>query len=202
MQIVYSQLETTINEALETYASQYGVDDFRDVSQNRWNADVLPTVQSLVFPKKADTYIKPNNGYYNIERVHELADLYIKLCGRFDKEVTHQGFLNLSGVNPDTYAQWNKEPGVRRDGSSRNLSVSHNDIHKKIREADEESLHGMLLSGKNPIAVNSVGNHKFSHWRESNGTTITYQKRELLPRRSINEQNDRLEADNMPLLPE
>lgn len=198
--IVYTELESMVEKALSDYAAFYDIDDYTDVPQTRWNTDVMSAVGQTLFPKKTRSIIKPADKY-DMDKVLELVDIFINLCGRYKKEVTKEAFIKLSNMSRDQYYEWAKETDKWRDGRNR-LSSARSDVDKIIRDADIQSLHALSLDGKYFQAVNSIGIHKKYPGFIDGNMTIHANARDLLPRRSINEQNDRLEADNMPLLPE
>ena len=64
----------------------------------------------------------------------------------YDKEVSIMGFSKLSGIDTDTINSWgNNECQISSESSV---------IYKKLSKEREESLSGMLISGKrNPVGI-------------------------------------------------
>ena len=113
-------------------------------------------------------YIKPSkilklkNDIYNrydIQQVEKLYDYYIYMCSVYNKAVSIVGFSYLSGIDKAVIYEWEQNYFGRYDKASSDRS----DIAKKLREARENSLSDMLLSGKNPVGILGILNHE-SGW--------------------------------------
>ena len=160
MQVVETdQNETTAKEVddIEVYANEIEnylaefcenmqIDDMTKETQNRWNAALL-YINKYVFKGKGLLYTNDRLcNRYDIDKVNALCDIYINLCYMYDKEVSIMGFSKLSGIDTDTINSWGNEEYM----ASSNASV----IYKKLTKEREESLSGMLISGKrNPVGI-------------------------------------------------
>ena len=77
----------------------------------------------------------------------------------YSKEISIIGFSNLTGIDPDTFYNWgNKECMVNEKAF---------EIYKKLKRTHEESLGNMLASGKNPVGILGILNHRFG-WNTAN----------------------------------
>ena len=160
MQVVETdQNETTAKEVdeIEVYANEIEnylaefcdnmqIEDMTKETQNRWNAALL-YINKYVFKGKGLLYTQDRlYNRYDINKVNALCDIYVNLCYMYDKEVSIMGFSKLSGIDTDTINSW----GNNEYQSSSESSV----IYKKLTKEREESLSGMLISGKrNPVGI-------------------------------------------------
>ena len=160
MQVVKTdQNETTAKEIddIEVYANEIEnylaefcdnmqIDDMTKETQNRWNAALL-YINKYVFKGKGLLYTQDRlYNRYDINKVNALCDIYINLCYMYDKEVSIMGFSKLSGIDTDTINSWGN--------NEYQLSSESSVIYKKLTKEREESLSGMLISGKrNPVGI-------------------------------------------------
>ena len=152
---------------IEIYITQFmeeqRIDNLRDISQNVWNG-MLMYIQRNVFKGtdklKLSTYLddsgcmKSTCNAYDIAKINELCDYYIFLCNKYDKEVSIVGFAKLTGINQDTFHDWNNNINkISRQGC---------EIYKKLSSEREESLSAKLVTGKqNPVGVLGVLNRHY-----------------------------------------
>ena len=149
--------ENGIFEYLDQYIAEHCIEDMHKEPQSRWNAALL-YINNALFKNtdilKADNYSTgklmhgnmSNNNAYDIDKVNAVCDIYINLCYEYDKEISILGFSKLTGINQDTFYDWGN--GSSRPGSS------GCEIYKKLSREREESLSGMLISGKrNPVGL-------------------------------------------------
>lgn len=138
--------ENDIENYLAEFCDNLQIEDMTKETQNRWNAALL-YINKYVFKGKGLLYTNDRlYNRYDISKVSTLCDIYINLCYIYDKEVSIMGFSKLSGIDTDTINSW----GNNEHQSSFESSV----IHKKLSKEREESLSGMLISGKrNPVGI-------------------------------------------------
>ena len=93
-----------------------------------------------------------NCNAYDVNAVNKLCDIYIYLCGVYDKEISIMGFSKLSGIDWNSINVWShEEPSSPRLG-----------IYQKLCKEREESLSSKLIAGaKNPVGVIAVLNRQF-----------------------------------------
>ena len=100
---------------LEQFREEQNIDDYREISQNVWNA-ALMYVQKHVFPDRSilkSTKLTPDIacipttfGAYDYDKLNAICDRYIYLCGLYDKLVMPMGFSYLTGVGVDNIYSW------------------------------------------------------------------------------------------------
>lgn len=143
------------------------IEDMSKEPQGKWNA-ALMYINKYVFKgtnklKLNKPYDNYNNIYnsnlnnsncnaYDINAVNRLCDIYIYLCGAYDKEISIMGFSKLSGIDWNSINVWShEEPSSPRFG-----------IYQKLCKEREESLSSKLIAGaKNPVGVIAVLNRQF-----------------------------------------
>lgn len=97
-----------------------------------------------------------NCNSYNITLVSELADYYIYLCRKYDKEISLTGFSYLTGIEKETFYAW-------RDERGKIASSEYSKVFKKLNSGREDSLSDKLVTGKvNPVGILGVLNHNFN----------------------------------------
>ena len=157
------------NNDIEAYIAMFcdeckpPISDMVKEPQSRWNA-CLMYVGKHVFYKtdklKLNKYIdddrflmKTNCGMYDLDKVDEIADIYIYLCSLYDKECSIVGFSILTGISRDTLQDWGAD--------QRKLSPKAFYISQKLRAFREESLSNKLTTVKNPVGVLAILNRHY-----------------------------------------
>lgn len=156
IEVYYSE----IHAALQEYIDDRKIDDMIKEGQNRWNAALI-YIYNTVFKgtnklKRGnyDTgnlmYSKSsNNNAYDIDIVNMICDYYIALCYDYDKEVSINGFSKMTGISTDCIYKWGGKGGTYGEGIQ-NAGSAGLALHKKLTDERQESLSGMLISGKRP----------------------------------------------------
>lgn len=137
-----------------------------DSPQNRFNA-ALMYIGNSYFKGNKDLKLKPftynqnnriftNNNKYDYSLLSYIADLYIYYCSIYDKVVSLNGYSYLTGIAITTIIGWNS------DDSKYRVSQDGIQVYKKLFEASESSLSGMLTGKKNPVGVLGILNHLHS----------------------------------------
>lgn len=139
--------ENDISMYLQQYIEERGIKDLRKEPQSRWNAALLYINRHLFQTNRERLYTDSRQyNAYNIDLINSVCDIYINLCYEYDKEVSIMGFSKLTGINQDTFYNW---------GNGENqVSSKSFEIYKKLNTENEESLSGLLISGKrNPVGI-------------------------------------------------
>lgn len=136
-----------IHIALQGYIDDRQIEDMTKETQNRWNAALI-YIYNTVF-KGTDKLKRSNNNAYDLEIVNQICDYYISLCFEYDKEVSINGFSKMTGISTDCILKWGGKGGTYGDGIQEAGSAGLA-LHKKLTEERQESLSGMLISGKRP----------------------------------------------------
>lgn len=162
-------------------------DDMSKAPQSKWNAALLYVNKYLFKPNRDRLLVEPPlSDAYNIELIDSICNIYIDLCYEYDKEISIMGFSKLTGINQDTFHRWgNRETRV---------SSKAYEIYKKLNTENEESLSGLLISGKrNPVGILGALNRRHG-WnmgqpRGTDGTQrIAASREEIAARAGVVEQ--------------
>lgn len=178
-----------IDMYLEQFREEQNINDYREISQNIWNA-ALMYVRKHVFPNRSilkSTKLIPDIACtattfnaYDYDKLNAICDRYIYLCGLYDKLVMPMGFSYLTGIDVNHIYSWGNNNGSK-------LSESSLLIYKKLRTSREDSIASRLGGGKqNPVGLIAMLNH-YNNWNMPGVT------RELVDRRALT-------ADQLPQL--
>lgn len=152
--------EHEIFTALEEYQAREGIESYEKATQNQWSAalmDVCDVVFRGTNKLKADNYDNnnlmyggvSNNNAYDLDKINKVFRYYCKLCYAYDKEISVSGFSKLTGISKSCFYGWAGNDGYSK-GLSARASQAGVDLLKNINDENEESLNGLLLSGKRP----------------------------------------------------
>lgn len=154
IEVYYSE----IHAALQDYIDDRQIEDITKETQNRWNAALI-YIYNTVFKGtdklKRSNYSTVNNGgrsnnnAYDLDIVNQICDYYISLCFEYDKEVSINGFSKMSGISTDCILKWGGKGGTYGNGIQE-AGLAGLALHKKLTDERQESLSGMLISGKRP----------------------------------------------------
>lgn len=148
--------ENEIEFYLKEYININNIENMKTESQNVWNQALL-YIYRHVFKNNKDKLLTPDriSNSYNIDLILAICDIYIYLCYGYDKEISIKGFSHLTGITRETIDSWgNKDTRA---------STKASDIYKKLNEENEESLSGLLISGKRPpVAILGALNKRHS----------------------------------------
>ena len=175
----YAQLLPDQNQNENTVIEQY----ITEQPQNRFNAALMYICKTVFKDRKPlffQAYKTSIPGYensishvYDADIVTALLEIYIYLCHRYDKDVSVYGFSLLTGINTDTIYNWNSSYKNRpfNNDSLENVSSKHSDVFKILSSARQESLTGMLTSGRrNPVGIIAALNHLYG-WNDAGRPT-------------------------------
>lgn len=139
--------ENDISMYLQQYIDNRSIDNMAKEPQSRWNAALLYINKYLFKPNRDKLLVEPPiSNAYNIALIDSICDIYIDLCYEYDKEISISGFSKLTGISTDTVNSWGNEE--YRSSSSASA------VYKKLHTENEESLSGLLISGKrNPVGI-------------------------------------------------
>lgn len=156
IEVYYSE----IHQALQGYIDDRKIEDMSRETQNKWNAALI-YVYNTVFKNtdklKRSNYAtgnlmygkSSNNNAYDINIVNMICDYYIALCYEYDKEVSINGFSKMTGISTDCICAWGGKVKNYSD-NFQNAGAAGLELHKKLTDERQESLSGMLISGKRP----------------------------------------------------
>lgn len=153
----YIVFENEIEKYIIMFCDKYSISDLKEITQSVFNALLMFICKEYIKPSKVLKDSKSIYGAYNIPICEKLCDYYLFMCRVYDKEVTLQGFVKLSGIDENTIYEWYSGKGKYKASSQRS------EIYKKLSKEREESLSDKLLTGKNPVGVLGILNH-FYGW--------------------------------------
>lgn len=174
----YEDIEVFDN-AIETYIQEYcdqchpPVEDLSKEPQNKWSAALMYVynhmfrgTDKLKLDRPYEQYNNPelprfnttNCNAYDIDKINAVCDIYIYLCGMYDKEVSISGFSKLTGIDYSTICIWNS----RKDNDE--LSYRRFKIYQKLHYEREESLCNKLITGgKNQVGIIAILNRHYGY---------------------------------------
>lgn len=167
----YKEISKIYENDLEMLIDEYLVVNgwtAEDMTPNRFNAGLMYICDHLfkgnknlrMQPYDSNNLIKggsSNNNAYDIDKLNQVADLYIKLCYKFNNiYINIMGFSLLTGISKDALEDFKKETEPRSG-----LSTSGNQLYNKITNSGEQSLIGNLLDkSTNPMkSIVLLNNH-------------------------------------------
>ena len=155
--------ENDIAFFMTQFMEENKIDNLREISQNVWNGMLMYICRNVfkgTDKLKINTYLddrscmKSTCNAYDIDKINDLCDYYVFLCNQYDKEVSIIGFAKLTGINQDTFHDWNN--------NINKISQKGCEIYKKLSTEREESLSAKLVTGKqNPVGVLGVLNRHY-----------------------------------------
>lgn len=163
--------EHEIYVALEEYQKENEIENYKCITQNEWTAalmDVCDRVFKNTNKLKCDNYDSnnlmyggsSNNNAYDLDKINKIFRYYCKLCYTYDKEISITGFSYLTGISKSCFYGWAGNEGYSK-GLADRASQAGVDLLQNINDANEESLSGMLVTGKrSPVAVLGALNRK------------------------------------------
>lgn len=189
IEVYYSE----IHAALQEYIDDRQIEDMSKETQNKWNAALI-YIYNTVFKGtnklKKDNYSTVNNGgssnnnAYDLDIVNQICDYYIALCYEYDKEVSINGFNKLTGISTDCILKWGGKGGTYGDGIQ-DAGSTGLALHKKLTDERQESLSGMLISGKRPPVAILGALNRWYGWNMGQPQTIEQTDRPQLSQDEI-----------------
>ena len=191
IEVYYSE----IHAALQEYIDDRQIEDMSKETQNKWNAALI-YIYNTVFKGtnklKKDNYSTVNNGgssnnnAYDLDIVNQICDYYIALCYEYDKEVSINGFNKLTGISTDCNLKWGGKGGTYGDGIQ-DAGSAGLALHKKLTDERQESLSGMLISGKRPPVAILGALNRWYGWNMGQPQTIEQADRPQLSQDEIHQ---------------
>lgn len=190
-EVYYSE----IHAALQEYIDDRQIEDMSKETQNKWNAALI-YIYNTVFKgtnklkrSNYDTgnlmYGKSsNNNAYDIDAVNRICDYYIALCYDYDKEVSINGFSKMTGISTDCICAWGGKVKNYSD-NFQSVGAAGLELHKKLVEERQESLSGMLISGKRPPVAILGALNRWYGWNMGQPQTIEQAERPQLSQDEI-----------------
>ena len=153
-----STICNNINHYIELFCEEQNITDITTISQSIWSGCLMYVRYNYIKPSKVLKDSSSIYGAYNIPLCEKVAEYYIYLCKKYDKECSVKGFEYLTDITAETLYKWHSGGGKYYGASSQ-----RSDIAKKLHSERENSLSEKLLTGKNPVGVLGILNH-FYGW--------------------------------------
>ena len=154
-------IQKQIDDCIIQFMKDQSINDLKEITQSVWNGMLMFINYSLFkntnrlkkIPDIANNLLNgglQNNNAYNTDLLNDIADYYIYLCRLNEKECSIVGFSYLVGMDNSTIHRWLNDKA----------SSTGYDIGKKLQAENENSLSDKLLTGKNPVGVLAILNHR------------------------------------------
>lgn len=204
IEVYYSE----IHAALQEYIDDRQIEDMSKETQNKWNAALI-YIYNTVFKGtnklKKDNYSTVNNGgssnnnAYDLDIVNQICDYYIALCYEYDKEVSINGFNKLTGISTDCILKWGGKGGTYGDGIQ-DAGSAGLALHKKLTDERQESLSGMLISGKRPPVAILGALNRWYGWNMGQPQVADQGAKPAMSQEDIRQIADQAKKESIPEL--
>lgn len=168
--------ENDIDLCLKLFQEEQKIEDMRTISQAVWNGFLMYTNRKLFKGTRVLFDKKSAHGSYDYILVDNICNYYIYLCTLYDKEISINGFMYLTGIDNDTITNWGYNNNIYTDNTEIiNIYNNNGDvvstvkasqlrmrIYKKLIEGRQESLTAKLATAnKNPVGIMAILNHYY-----------------------------------------
>ena len=169
-----------VKDLITNYCIDNDVDE-KNIHPTLWN-DILDEIKTHV--------VKPNNrllktdtnryNQYDKDKVYILYNyIYKKICNKYIQEISLQGFINMSGIEKQSFYNWAVEP------SAKSL-----DLHEKIMQDNEQSLTSLMIGDKGIPTKYLAKLNRYHGWNMPGVSRETTKKQSLgaaeLPKLGLN----------------
>lgn len=179
-----------VKDLIVNYCIDNEVDE-KNIHPTLWN-DILDEIKIHI--------VKPNNrllktdtnryNQYDKDKVYILYNyIYKKICNKYIQEISLQGFINMSGIEKQSFYNWVEGP------SAKSL-----DLHEKIMQDNEQSLTSLMIGDKGIPTKYLAKLNRYHGWNMPGVTRETSKRQSLgaaeLPKLGIhNAENTVLPSD-------
>ena len=169
-----------VKDLITNYCIDNDVDE-KNIHPTLWN-DILDEIKTHI--------VKPNNrllktdtnryNQYDKDKVYILYNyIYKKICNKYIQEISLQGFINMSGIEKQSFYNWAVEP------SAKSL-----DLHEKIMQDNEQSLTSLMIGDKGIPTKYLAKLNRYHGWNMPGVSRETTKKQSLgaaeLPKLGLN----------------
>ena len=169
-----------VKDLITNYCIDNDVDE-KNIHPTLWN-DILDEIKTHI--------VKPNNrllktdtnryNQYDKDKVYVLYNyIYKKICNKYIQEISLQGFINMSGIEKQSFYNWAVEP------SAKSL-----DLHEKIMQDNEQSLTSLMIGDKGIPTKYLAKLNRYHGWNMPGVSRETTKKQSLgaaeLPKLGLN----------------
>lgn len=177
-------LEQNINDCVDLFLDELQIDkDYKSITSVKHST--FTYMMSYIYEhlfKPTETLCNNQKSYVdytNVELLQELANIYIKLCQRFNKSQGLMCFSYLLGCSYSTFADWMS----RTD----ELNVKRSQVLKNIQESHKQQQINLL--NDTPVGALSVANNDIEtglEWSKQQAAQIAQNAIYILPSERMN----------------
>ena len=186
-------LEQNINNCVDLFLDELQIDkDYKSITSVKHST--FTYMMSYIYEhlfKPTETLCNNQKSYVdytNVELLQELANIYIKLCQRFNKSQGLMCFSYLLGCSYSTFVDWMS----RTD----EFNVKRSQVLKNIQESHKQQQINLL--NDTPVGALSVANNDVEtglEWSKQQAAQLAQNTVYILP----SERMDRLKLDKPPV---
>lgn len=158
-----------VKDLIVNYCIDNEVDE-KNIHPTLWN-DILDEIKIHI--------VKPNNrllktdtnryNQYDKDKVYVLYNyIYKKICNKYIQEISLQGFINMSGIEKQSFYNWVEGP------SAKSL-----DLHEKIMQDNEQSLTSLMIGDKGIPTKYLAKLNRYHGWNMPGVTRETSKRQSL-----------------------
>lgn len=193
---------SVVNSDIEYYITLFCDDhdiNIKEIRPQEWTAILSFICNQYIKPNKILYMSLDRIPYkrYNLFSVNNLLDIYINLSNLYNQSITVLGFSKLSDISMETIYRWKNDNSksellIHKDGYIVNeldilkpdcnrdteiLTISPNDIYKKLLENIEQNINDMVIDGRRRGVGPIV---RFNKFYETHNTAARDQGKQLL----------------------
>ena len=158
-----------VKDLIVNYCIDNEVDE-KNIHPTLWN-DILDEIKIHI--------VKPNNrllktdtnryNQYDKDKVYILYNyIYKKICNKYIQEISLQGFINMSGIEKQSFYNWAEGP-----------SAKSFDLHEKIMQDNEQSLTSLMIGDKGIPTKYLAKLNRYHGWNMPGVTRETSKRQSL-----------------------
>lgn len=164
-----SVIDNDIEFYIDLFCNDHDIDK-SDIRPQQWTAILSYISNQYIKPNKILYMQLDRIPYkrYNLFSVNRLLDIYIDVSNLYNQSITVLGFSKLSDISMETIYRWKNDNSksellIHKDGYILNeldilkpdcnrdteiLTISPNDIYKKLIENIEQNINDMVIDGR------------------------------------------------------
>ena len=158
-----------VKDLIVNYCIDNEVDE-KNIHPTLWN-DILDEIKIHI--------VKPNNrllktdtnryNQYDKDKVYILYNyIYKKICNKYIQEISLQGFINMSGIEKQSFYNW-----------AEGLGAKSFDLHEKIMQDNEQSLTSLMIGDKGIPTKYLAKLNRYHGWNMPGVTRETSKRQSL-----------------------
>ena len=132
-------LREAVFDLIKNYCIDSSIDE-KDIHPTVWN-DILDEIKHRIIRPNIRLLKTVNNinNAYDRDKVYVLYEyIYKKICNKYTKIISIQGFTDMTGIDNQTIYDW----------TAKGLSANGIDFHEKIMKDNEQSVTALMTGDK------------------------------------------------------